>query len=442
MRKPSAFGMLALVAILAVLIPTWLGPPPEAVAITPTVRHGLAPLPPPPTEPLPDVERIPVEHTLERGQTLSGVFADLGLEPTEAHQAVRVLGQHLDVRRVRAGEPYLALYDRENDVLEAVEWPLGQEGRVLLERREGGWGGDFLPYERRLDTRLVEATLEGSLIGSLLRAGAPESLAYAMSWVLQWDLDFNRDLRHGDTFQVLYEELYLDGLYGGLGEVLALRYVNQGREMEAYRFRGEDSYYDAEGRPLKKMFLRSPLPFSRITSRFNLRRFHPVLKRVRPHYGVDYGAPVGTPVRVTANGVVTFAGWNGGAGRMVKVRHPNEYLSAYLHLSRIAQGIRPGTRVAQGKVVGYVGSTGLSTGPHLDYRVKHRGRWINPLTIKSVPAEPIPSRQMSSFLTWRDHLRDSLETGEPLARELKATYLGDPDEQQPEAAGSSRMVAR
>jgi murein DD-endopeptidase MepM/ murein hydrolase activator NlpD len=155
--------------------------------------------------------------------------------------------------------------------------------------------------------------------------------------------------------------------------------------------------------------LRSPLRFSRITSRFTGRRFHPILKTYRPHYGVDYGAPTGTPVRVTANGVVRFAARDRGGGNTVKVRHPNGYLTAYLHLSRFASGIRSGHRVSQGDVIGYVGSTGLATGPHLDYRIQRDGRWINPLTLDNKPAEPISEEQLPAFLAWRDELRLALE---------------------------------
>jgi murein DD-endopeptidase MepM/ murein hydrolase activator NlpD len=161
---------------------------------------------------------------------------------------------------------------------------------------------------------------------------------------------------------------------------------------------GRLGYYDVEGRALRKQFLRSPLKFSRITSRFSMSRFHPVLKRRLPHYGVDYGAPVGTSVLVTADGTVTFLGRNGGAGRMIRVRHPNGYETHYLHLSRYASGIRKGARVVQGQVIGYVGSSGLSTGPHLDYRVQQNGRWINPLTISSPPTKPLDASRLQRFL--------------------------------------------
>jgi murein DD-endopeptidase MepM/ murein hydrolase activator NlpD len=358
------------------------------------------------------VEPIAVESHLRRGQTLSEVLEGFGLESAESLAAAEALAEYLDVRRLRAGDPYVAYLGPDQRLL-SLEFARTEKGRVTLGRAEDGWQGELIPVERRAIPRVVRGDLVGSLVGAIEEAGGTATLAYAMAEVLQWDLDFNRDLRVGDRFEVLYEEVFLDGEPAGLGEVLALRYTNAGRQFEAYRFGDDEGYYDGEGRPLRKMFLRSPLPFTRITSRFSHRRFHPVLKVYRPHYGVDYGAPTGTPVRSTAGGVVSFAGWSGGSGKLVKVRHPNGYLTAYLHLSRFANGIRAGRRVQQGEVIGYVGSTGLSTAPHLDYRVQAGGKWIDPLSLKSVPAEPIPQAYWAEFEKYRDTTRVALELGLP-----------------------------
>ena len=261
-----------------------------------------------------------------------------------------------------------------------------------------------------------------------------------MADVLQWDLDFNRDLQPGDRFEVLYEEVYLDGEPYGLGDVLALTYQAGRRRLEAYRY-GEDAYYDADGQPLRKMFLRSPLPYSRVTSRFSHRRFHPVLKVYRPHWGVDFGAPAGTPVRVTAGGVVVSAGWDRGGGKTVKVRHPSNYVTAYLHLSRFAKGIRGGARVAQGEVVGYVGSTGLATAAHLDYRVQRNGRWIDPLTLAGVAAPAIPKAESARFAARRDELRLGLRTGGAPPRD-EAAVLAAGSQPADGAGGTSAPAAR
>ncbi len=246
-----------------------------------------------------------------------------------------------------------------------------------------------------------EGVVTSSLFGAITKAGAEPELAVRMASIFQWDVDFLRDLRQGDTFVALVDLRTVEGEFYRYGTLYVAQFINDGRDLNALAYSGPDhriGYYDLDGKPLRKQFLRSPLKFSRITSRFNLRRFHPVLKRTIPHYGIDYGAPVGTPVLATSDGVVTLAGRNGGAGKMVRLRHPNGYETNYLHLSGYGKGVRGGARVSQGQVVGYVGNTGLSTGPHLDYRVKKNGSWINPLTISSPPSAPLPDELLKRYL--------------------------------------------
>jgi murein DD-endopeptidase MepM/ murein hydrolase activator NlpD len=247
----------------------------------------------------------------------------------------------------------------------------------------------------------LTGVVESSLFGAMSAAGGGPELAVRVAEIYQWDIDFFRDLRKGDSFIVVAEKQFVDGEFFGWGTIYAARFVNRDRVLNAVVYPDDDGrlgYFDLEGHPLRKQFLRSPLKFSRITSRFSMSRFHPVLKRRMPHYGVDYGAPSGTPVHTTADGTVTFAGRKGGGGNMVTVRHTNGYETNYLHLRGFAKGIRRGQRVAQGQVVGYVGSTGLSTGPHLDYRVKLNGRWINPLSISSPPVKPIAEDRLQRYL--------------------------------------------
>jgi murein DD-endopeptidase MepM/ murein hydrolase activator NlpD len=345
---------------------------------------------------------------------LAVVLDQLGLEGPEAHGLAVELGRFADLRKLRPMDQYVAHLDADRN-LEGFELLLAGRGRARAWKEATAWSAIWEPFERSVRIETIDGRLNGFLESSIERAGGDQNLAMLLADVFQWDLDFHRDLREGDRFKVLHETIYLDGRYDSLGEIVAVTYENQGRLLEAYRFGPQSGYYDAEGRPLRKMFLRSPLRYSRITSRFSGRRFHPILKRYRPHHGVDYGAPVGTPVRCTANGSVTFAGWDGGGGKTVKVRHPNGYRTAYLHLSRFAKGIRPGRRVSQGEVVGYVGSTGLATASHLDYRVQQHGRWINPLSLKSILADPVPVQQLPEFIVWRDKARRALDNGEPYA---------------------------
>jgi murein DD-endopeptidase MepM/ murein hydrolase activator NlpD len=378
--------------------------------LSPTPRYNARTVLPNETSRWLDQARVPVKDKLLRGETVAEVFAKLGLAGVELRDATQALAEKVNPRNLKAGNSYSAFFNPDS-TLASFEMTLAGSGRLQMARRGQRWQSDWQPFARRLEVRSLQGTLAGSLEDSLRAAGGPPELAYRLADVFQWDLDFTRDLRTGDRFQILYQEILLDGRFHDVGTVFAAVYDNDGRLHEAYRYGDAGVYYDGDGRPMRKMFLRSPLRYSRITSRFSRRRFHPVLKEYRPHYGVDYGAPVGTPVLVTANGYVTFAGWDRGGGRVVKVRHTGGYVTAYLHLSRFGKGIRPGARVRQGDVIAFTGATGLATGPHLDYRVKYRDQWIDPLTLKSVRAEPIPASRLAAFRSWRDELRTGLRTG-------------------------------
>ena len=397
-------GLLALVFALdspweqARLAPTAL----ESAALAPPTALAA----PPPATPTPTRTA-----ELRRGETLGQLFAALGLTPAEAHAAAEAARRFVDPRQLRPGTVWRS-FEAADGRLARFELALEGRGDLQLARDGAGWQASFREYRREVRRRTVAGVLEGALEESVERAGGDGTLAYAMAEVLQWDLDFTRDLQPGDRFRILFDEIWLEGAFHEIGDVVALEYAHDGgRSFEAYRFGEGDAYYDGDGRPLQKLFLRSPLPYSRVTSRFTNRRYHPILKVFRPHYGVDYGAPVGTPVRATASGTVAFAGWDGGGGKTVKIRHPNSFLTCYLHLSRFASGVRSGTRVRQGDVVGYVGTTGLSTAPHLDYRVQQNGRWIDPLSLASEPAEPLTAGRLEAFRTAQIELRASLETG-------------------------------
>lgn len=371
-----------------------------------------------------DQARIPVEFRLMRGETVTDVFQKLGLEGAEARQATNALSERLNLRTLKAGNQYSAFFNPDS-TLASFELTLAGSGRVAMTRAGQEWNVAWRPFERTVRMRALRGTLDGSLDSSIRRAGGPTGLAYRMADVLQWDLDFTRDLKRGDAFELLYEEVLLEGQPHSVGAIYALVYQAKGRKHEAYRFGDSGTFYDGEGHPLRKMFLRSPLRYSRITSHFTTRRFHPVLKSYRPHWGVDYGAPVGTPVQVTANGVVTFNGWDRGGGNVVKVRHAGGYVTAYLHLSKFAKGIRPGVHVRQGDIIAYTGATGLASGPHLDYRVQRNGQWINPLTLKSVRDEPIPHGQLASFRSWRNTVLAGIRSGSP-SPNLRLPWGGSP----------------
>jgi len=378
--------------------------------LAPTPRYSARMTLPTEATALLDQARLPVEFTLLRGETVNQVFEKLGLRGAEIREATNLLAEHVNLRSLKAGNQYSAFLNADRR-LASFTLVVDGSGRVQMTRQGDRWSSSWQPFRRSAELRVVRGRLNGSLEASIRESGGPVELAYRMADVLQWDLDFSRDLRRGDSFDVLYEDVLLDGVHHDIGRVVGLVYDNQGRRHEAYHWDDSGTYYDGEGRPLKKMFLRSPLRYSRITSMFTQSRFHPVLHTYRPHYGVDYGAPVGTPVEVTANGEVISAGWDGGGGNVVKVRHTGGYVTAYLHLSRFASGIRPGARVRQGDVIAFTGATGLASGPHLDYRVKLHDEWIDPLSLKGVRADPIPAFKLASFHSWRNQLLSSFQTG-------------------------------
>src|SRR5262249_21192743 len=234
-------------------------------------------------------------------------------------------------------------------------------------------------------------------------AGEDDQLALDLADIFMWDVDFNTELRKGDSFRVAVEKLSLDGKFSRYGRILAAELVRGERVLQAVRFDGKQGpgYYMPDGRPLRKAFLRSPLRFTRISSGFTSARLHPILGVVRPHFGVDFAAPIGTPVRASGDGVVTQAGVDGGYGKVVRLRHANGYETLYGHLSRI--DVRVGQRLMQGAVLGAVGMTGLATGPHLDYRMIKSGAFVNPLRVQSPPADPIAADEQDEFQAARDH---------------------------------------
>ena len=253
-----------------------------------------------------------------------------------------------------------------------------------------------------LETHVLmkSAEIRHSLFGATDAAGIPDSVATQLADIFGGDIDFHRDIRKGDRFSVIFESISHLGKMVRTGRILAAEFVNDGRTYRAVWFEGSDGrngYYTADGKNIRKVFLRSPLEFSRVTSGFSGGRFHPVLKEVRAHRGIDFGAPTGTRVKATGDGVVEFAGRKGGYGNLVVLRHQSQYQTYYGHLSGFAAGIRKGTRVAQGDVIGYVGATGIATGPHLHYEFRVGGVHRNPLAMVLPAAPPLAADQMARF---------------------------------------------
>jgi murein DD-endopeptidase MepM/ murein hydrolase activator NlpD len=339
---------------------------------------------------------------IARNETFQDAMRAHGVSFDQIQTLVVACRPYRNLHRVRSQETF-RIVQRPDRSLERISFDLDEESYIELVRA----GETFVaqekthPVERRVVG--VSGTINASLYESLRQATAPLILAVKMNDVLGWDVDFNRDLQRGDSFRILYEEVLRDGKFVRVGAVLALECIVGGKPHRAFRYEsraGEPGFYDAVGGNLVKQMLRTPVEYSRISSGFSLNRRHPIFNKVMPHQGIDYAAPVGTPVHAAATGTVAAAGVQTGAGRYVTIRHESRGLeSSYLHLSRFAAGVRAGLRVRQGDVIGYVGASGWATGPHLDYRVKQSGRYIDPRKLRLPAAPPIPADQRDPFLS-------------------------------------------
>ena len=336
--------------------------------------------------------------TVEKNDTLDKLLTAGGLSRGESALLTRELGKSIDVRRLRPGQLVRFHYDRSG-VVDAVQLKVTGWGELSAVRNGGGFEVTSRQAVIREVETAVSATIDRSLYEALREQGEGPQLVQQLTDVFQWDIDFFQ-LRKGDAFSLVVTKQYAGNDLVGYGPVKAARFTHRGTMYEAFRHENEDGrggYYGASGTPLRKQFLKAPLKFTRVTSGFSKRRFHPVLKYFRPHYGIDYGAPTGTPVMTTADGVVVEARYKPGEGNFIRVRHSSRYDTCYLHLSRFAKGLKKGTKVTQGDVIGYVGMTGLASGPHLDYRVSENGKWLNPLQLKSITPDPLRGASLTRF---------------------------------------------
>ncbi len=347
----------------------------------------------------------PVFLPIDPGDTLESLFTSAGLTRQESFGLAAEFSEHIDPRKVKAGELVQLEYD-PLDRLTRISMKSGEEGRVVAERGEDSFSVEFIPAVITTEEVKLTGTIETSLYDALQSAGESPTLVADLVDVFQWDIDFFA-LRKGDWFSLVVDHRYSDGELAGYGNIKVARFHHNGVTYEAFHYdpsSGNGGYYAFDGTPMKKEFLRAPLKFSRVTSGYTSKRFHPVLKKYRPHYGIDYGAPVGTPVMATADGTVISASYGKANGNMVHLRHVKKMETYYLHMSRFAKGVKAGVRVRQGQVIGYVGQTGLASGPHLDYRIKVNGSYINPLSLRSVAPDPLKGNELVRFTEARDRL--------------------------------------
>lgn len=356
-----------------------------------------------------------IEARLPRNGTLATLLRMHQVEEGLAHRVVDAALDVFDLRKLKADQPYRL----ERTVSGAVRELIVRIDRDRFLRIVGTtaapdaptptFDAQIVPYEKRVEVAALRGYIDrdhSSIVAAMNEQGENVVLAMSLADVFGGDIDFTNDLQVGDSFDLVFEKVFTDGEFAGYGDVLAAEFRNDGRVLKATRFTApgaEPGYYDDQGRSMKRFFLRSPLKFEpRISSGFSYRRLHPVLGTWRSHPAIDYVAPIGAPVIAVASGVVTRAGWMNGGGNTVTIRHSNGYESNYLHLSKIE--VRAGQRVGQGTLVGKVGKTGLATGPHLDYRLKKNGQWVNPLTEhkKLPPGEPIAQQHLAAFHAARE----------------------------------------
>lgn len=361
---------------------------------------------------------------VRNGQFFSTLLTSLGLSASEAYDLSQACDTVFDVRTLRVGNTYSAYYDRPSAAVPGE--PGGRVGesvlRYLVYDRDRSSQVVFQcqpPYEAwvyekpvTVERRYADVTISNSLWVDMVDAGVSPNLILSLSDIYAWTVDFF-GLQKGDRFRVLYDEKMCDGEVLSVDTVRYAVFTHNGSDLPSVMYDQKDGgniYWNEKGESMRKAFLKAPLKFSRISSGFSYARRHPVTKKVRPHTGVDYAAPVGTPVMTIGDGVVTSVKHEGAGGKTVRIRHNSVYSTAYLHLSKYGKGITPGKRVRQGEVIGYVGSTGRSTGPHLDFRVWKNGSPINPLKMDSPPAEPLKETHKAEFEKMHEKYKAQIDT--------------------------------
>jgi murein DD-endopeptidase MepM/ murein hydrolase activator NlpD len=375
------------------------------------------------------------EGEIESGMFFGDLLQDHKVSYAEIESIVQNTKEEFDAGKLRVGKKYTIL---TSDTTQAADYfiyePNVYEYIVIdLNKQSAKVEKRPVTIDQKTSAGMIESSLWNAMVGN----GMSFELAALMEDALQWSLDFHH-VQKGDQFKLIYDEKYIEGEAVGIGDLHMAYYKTGGDEYHAIYFKSEDEehegYYDLKGQPMKKGFLRAPVKYARISSKYNLRRFHPVLKRTRPHYGTDYAAPYGTPIYAVGDGVVSRAGRTKGNGNFVKIKHDDTYQTQYLHMQKFASGMKVGKHVKQGEVIGYVGSTGLATGPHVCFRFWMNDKQVNHLNLKFPPAKPLPDTILPDFEQLRDQYLANLNTvefptimvEEEVAAEPFAETLGNP----------------
>ena len=402
-RETTVLGALTvLVGLLAfVVLPGWASVVREDTVSTASLMRVPLPLPPaPPAAPQVEEKATPDWRIVDirSGQTMGDVFASLGLDSQTLHRVMAASPRAAAFASIRPGQRFEFLIPSPG-VLGAVRFDAGEDSRVELTVSPEGVTESVAARDVERRVLVATGTIRQSLFGAGEAAGLSDAMVMQLANVFAYDIDFAQDLREGDSFSLVYEEVYRDGEKLRDGNILAASFTNGGHRHLALRYNvdGSAQFFDADGRPMRKAFLRTPVEFTRISSRFSSARKHPILGLTRAHQGVDYAAPKGTPIKAAGNAKIAFRGWKSGYGNCIILQHSNQYTTLYGHMSRFADNLRVGSRVSQGQTIGFVGMTGLATAPHLHYEFRINGVHRDPLSIDLPKADPLTGAQLADF---------------------------------------------
>ncbi len=346
-----------------------------------------------------------IAGSIQAGETLFDIFKKYKLDVKELFKMREASADLHRLRDLYPNRPYKIVLDEREQINSFTYW-INDDTILNIRNTNEGFCAEKIAvqYEKRIE--YIGGTIRDNLSSSMENENGGLLLALQLSDIFAWDIDFTTDIRNNDEYKIAVEGLYLDGKFRKYGDIIAAEFINNGETFRAYRYEtdGKADYYNEEGKSMRKAFLKAPLNYRRISSFFSKGRKHPILKIYRPHHGLDYAAPGGTPVSVAGDGKVIFAGNKGQYGKLVIVKHRNGYNTYYGHLSRIAKGIRTGRHAEQGQIIGYVGSTGLATGPHLHYEMRIKGKPVNPLSIKIPRGKSIPEKMMADFIQLKNDM--------------------------------------
>lgn len=407
-KTPAVILSLAAIAATFLLLTNHPAVHDTEARTEPIESAGGPPSPPAP----PRIEREILTGTIQPGETISSLLGQY-FSSQELHHMSRESRNVFPLSGICAGQPYKLCL--KEGAFERFEYDINRDHQLVIRREESGVDISRVPIEYTVETETVRGSISSSLFEAVGEIGENPELAIALADIFAYDIDFIRDIRHGDTFQAVVEKRFREGKPAGYGRILAAEFTNQGKNYQAFRFRDGDrpaAYYNAKGESLRTAFLRAPLSFSRISSGYTMRRFHPITRTWKSHPAIDYAAPTGTPIKTIGDGTIVAIGQTRGNGKYIKIRHPNGYETMYLHMSRFAKGMQKGRRVSQGDVIGNVGSTGLATGPHLCFRMTKNGAPINPNSVRTAAAAPVSKERMADFRAALAPLVARLEGGD------------------------------